>query len=255
MNNLSHAKYEYAYCWTDPFAPKQDLGRGICETAYFKQNGGLVEQQKLLNGFIQKNNIGPFSPATFWSIFKTFDSSFGFSIASSLKYNLSGNSTHEAIFSRYQYPMLKYFPEWNLKYAPLGFREWQLLFPNESFTTAYTTILLFCRKHKITPYICAVRKHKKQSAFLSFSGEGFSMTVNYGLSEIKPSSLKQFEEEFLSLILSLKGKVYIGKHPFFDRTAFLKMYEKAPEFMVAKNKYDKLNLFWSDAANSLFIEK
>lgn len=252
MQTLKAGETEMAYCWTDPNAHGKNLGRGICEMAVYTDNKNDYLTAKILAGLIQKKKIGPFSPEVFWRIVRQIDFPFTYRLAGYAKYFLSVNSSKQIPFHQYQYPMLKYFPKWNLKYYPAGFREWQILFPDDCFEKAYSEILRLCQQHQFVPYICAVRKFKEQSPYLSFSGNGFSMTVNYGLNDKPESNRLLFEKELLELLLQYKGKVYLGKIPHFNRETVQKMYPGFAHFLQIKKMVDPENLFWSDAADSIF---
>lgn len=252
MQTLKVGEADMAYCWTEPNARGKNIGRGICETAVYTENTNNYPVDKLLVGLIQKKNIGPFSPEVFWAVMRKIDFPFTYRLAGYAKYFLSANRSKTTPFHQYQYPMLKYFPKWNLKYYPAGFREWQILFPDACFEKAYTEVLLLCQQHKFVPYICAVRKSIRQSPYLSFSGNGFSMTVNYGLNDHPESKRLLFEKELLELLLQFSGKVYLGKVPYFNRATVHKMYPEFAQFLRVKQLVDPGNLFWSDAADNIF---
>jgi hypothetical protein len=251
MNNLDKSKTDFAYCWTDPWAPESSLGRGLIETACFIESEAKVTTDELLEAFKQKDKFGPLSPETFWSVFRRFDFMFTYRYAGYVKFLLAGSKTQQVRFPQYQYPMLKHLPQWNLKYYPHGFREWQILISAANFEKAYKEILLLCRKEGFTPYVCAIRKHIAQSPWLSFAGNGFSMTVNYGLNDHPTEKRKAFENALLDMTISFSGKIYLGKYPFFNKPVLQKMYPELERFLQVKKQYDPNNLFWSDAAEML----
>jgi decaprenylphospho-beta-D-ribofuranose 2-oxidase len=254
MNGLNNGQTDFAYCWTDPWAPDNKLGRGIIEAAHFVERKVKISEKELLRSFKQKDKFGVLTPQTFWSIFRKLDFKFTYKYAGFLKLALSRNKLIQVEFPYYQYPMLNYLPEWNLKYYPHGFREWQILIPTTSFPMAYRQILLFCKQRGLIPYVCAVRKHIYQSPYLSFAGDGFSMTVNYGLNDCAFEKLKAFEKDLMDIVIGFYGKVYIGKYPFFKKRLLQKMYPDLNKFLQIKQQYNPNNLFWSDAADMLFKE-
>jgi decaprenylphospho-beta-D-ribofuranose 2-oxidase len=252
MFSLDSEKTDFAYCWTDPFAPQKNLGRGLLETAQFVEN----TSNKNLNfdkAFLQKEKIFGFSPSNFWSIARLFSSPLFFNLSSDLKYFISPKSkSRTVLFHEYQYPMIKYFPQWNLKFYPAGFRENQIFFPAQVFESAYKEVLFACRKHGLTPNICAVRKHIAQKAYLSFGGEGFSMTINYGLNDVSKKKRLLFEKEILEITLKYKGQFYLSKFPFIKSESISMMYPQFSKFIAIKKHYDPTNLFWSDAIDHWF---
>ena len=255
MNSLQQNDSDFAYCWTDPWAPEKSFGRGFCETARFIENKGAYPTENFLKGFGGKKKIGPFSPGLFWSLFRKIDFPFFHRWVGYLKYYLPKIVSNKVVpFPAYQYPMLKYFPQWNLKYYPHGFREMQIFLPAEKFATGYRNILSFCRANNFTPYICAIRKHKKQTPFLSFSGDGFSMTLNYGLNDHSAKKIEAFETEIIQKIIEFGGKIYLGKFPFLNKPSLNKMYPDLDKFLSVKQQTDPDNLFWSDAAERMLLD-
>ncbi len=255
MNSLQQNDYDFAYCWTDPWAPEKNFGRGFCETARFIDNKDAYSSENFLKGFNEKKKIGPLSPELFWTLFRKIDFPFFYQWAGYLKYFLPKLHQLKTVpFPEYQYPMLKYFPKWNLKYYPHGFREMQIFLHVEKFAIGYRSILSFCRANNFTPYICAIRKHKKQTPFLSFSGDGFSMTLNYGLNDHSAKETEAFENKIIEKIIEFDGKLYLGKFPFLNKSAMNKMYPELDKFLSFKQKIDSESLFWSDAAERMLTD-
>lgn len=252
MSSLDPNHCDFAYCWTDPNAPFKKSGRGICETASFSKQKKSISTEDYSKQFIEKKRIGPLNPETFWSLFRKIDFPFFYKYSGYLKYHLPKKDNNKHVFfTEYQYPMLKYFPKWNLKYYPLGFREIQLLFPSDIFSECYGEILSYSRSMNFIPYVCAVRKHKKQSPYLSFSADGFSMTLNYGLSDHPENKRREFERELIRKTVNLGGKIYLGKFPFIPKEELLRMYTEINKFKSVKKSLDPTDMFWSDAAEHI----
>lgn len=254
MKQLSPEKDEFAYCWTDAYAPSKNLGRGICELALFVENDGSVTSKKLLDYFVQRKKIFGLRKEHFWSIIrKTYTSSVHQLAGYAKYYNPFSGSTAITPFPLYQYPMVKYFPDWNLKFYPHGFREAQLLFPIDTIENAYVETLRFCRKESIVPLICSIRKHKEQEGYFSFAGEGFSFSVNYALKGLSQQRREFLEAGITDLTLKHKGKSYLGKYPFMSLSAVKTMYPNTDKFLAVKKITDPDTILWSDAANNILV--
>jgi FAD/FMN-containing dehydrogenase len=70
MHSLDSEKTDFAYCWTDPFAPQKNLGRGLLETAKFAENTSNKELD-FDKVFQQKTKIFGLSHTNFLSITKS----------------------------------------------------------------------------------------------------------------------------------------------------------------------------------------
>ena len=245
MDQLDPNQDEYAYCWTNPDVSDSGLGSGICEKAHF------IPGEKIENDPLRikaKDRIFGLPIPIFWRTFGQLMDGSALKIANLLKYHFSpAHKTQKLRFQSFQYPMVKLFPQWNLKYAPHGFREWQILFDKDVFHDAYIEILTLSKKRGLKPKLCGVRKHCPQSAYLSFAGDGYSMTLNYGRRDIAEQKIKEFENELIKLILSFEGKVYLSKYPYIHPEDLRKMYPSFNHFQACKRAYDKESLFYSDA--------
>lgn len=244
---------DFAYAWTDGFANENQLGRGLFEKGRFieNKNTGVINWDDYLK---QRSHILGVRMEHFWRVIRTFYKPTVHQIAGYAKYHKPlFSSKAEIIFPKYQYPMTKYFPQWNLLFYPHGFRELQFIFSIENFENAYIEILVFCKKSKIQPYICAIKKHRKEQGFLSFSNEGLSFTINFGLKNLTHSELLRIQNSLVEICMKHNGIMYLGKFPFITAYDFKSMYPKHVDFLSVKNKVDKLNLLWSDAASNFLI--
>lgn len=254
MQNLSSQNDEFAYCWTDAYSPIKSLGRGISELAVFVENDGSVSSDRLPEYFVHRKNIFGLKKEFFWSIIRKTYTSSVHQWAGYLKYYNPFSFSKAVIpFPLYQYPMVKYFPDWNLKFYPHGFREAQLLFSIDNIENAYVEILKFCRKESIVPLICSIRKHKEQDGYFSFAGEGFSFSVNYALKGLSQERIKFLEAGVIDLTLKHQGKSYLGKYPFMNLSAVKTMYPSTDKFLAVKRTADPDTILWSDAANNILI--
>lgn len=252
MDAMSENEWDFAYCWTNPFAKDNKLGSGICEKALYSSHKHISFKKNDVY-FKAKKTIFGFSPKIFWSFVKIFAGSWFFKLSSHFKYLIAPkNNIKHVDFYKYQYPMLKYFPQWNLKFAPKGFREWQILFPKDNFVNGYSELLKVSQEMKFVPNICAVRKHKRQNSYLSFAGDGYSLTLNYGLGDHKPERILKYENCIKGIVFKYSGKVYLAKFPFFNEDEIEKMYPDFKLFKAVKLKYDANNVLVSDSFINIF---
>lgn len=254
MQKLSPSKDEFAYCWTDAYAPEKNMGRGICELAAFVESPIALRNSSLSDYFVSRRKIFGLKKEFFWSIIRKTYTSKVHQLAGYIKYHNPVNFSRNVIpFPLYQYPMVKHFPDWNLKFYPHGFREAQLFFSTDNIENAYLEILKFCRKESIVPLICSIRKHKEQDGYFSFAGEGFSFSVNYALKGLSQQRIKFLEAMITDLTLKHKGKSYLGKYPFMNLAAVKAMYPNTDKYLAIKKITDPHTILWSDAANNLLV--
>jgi hypothetical protein len=256
MEQLDELNDDFFYTWIDPFARGEGLGRGFSDTAKFIKNNDAVSTDVFRNGLLEEKRIGIFTPKTFWNIIKAFESQSTIRVANFLKYHLpfsDQKKTNALTFPEYQYPMAKDFPKFNLKFGPKGFHEFQLLFHYDNFEEVFRELLQLCRTYKNMPQLCSIKKHKSDPFHLSFSGEGYSFTINYPLSVFPMSTLRKFNDEIINAVLKHKGKINLGKYPYVTYEDCRSMYPLFDQFVKVKNKYNPDSLFSSDAAKQIFL--
>jgi hypothetical protein len=251
---LEHASEnaDFAYCWADTSAHGKKTGRSLCESATYLSESDSDKTKAIQNGFEIKKPFGVFGPRTFWWGMRTFYSNKAHQGVSRIKYLLAPDqSVKQVAYTTFQYPMLRWFSDWNLFFYPHGFREAQLLFSPQNFHSAYTEILEFCHSKGISPWICGIKKHRAESGLLTFGGDGYSFTLNYSLKGRSASEIEFLESSIVGLTIRHQGKCYLGKFPFANSSDVSAMYPQFSEYTAIKTKRDPERLLWSNAAERL----
>lgn len=257
---------DFAYAWLDAYATGRALGRSVFETARFAEAGAPLDLDEFRRGFVPRASIAGLPPRVFWGIvsrgWKVLDafglSAEAFRLMSEIKVRGSrraGERRRRVTFPHFQYPMVRLFPHWNLKFAPEGFNEIQALFPAERFVAALDAVLSFCRRHRRIPEVCAVRRHRADEYPLSFAGDGLSLTLPLPLAGFRPQELDDYRARISDAILAHGGKVYLSKFPYLDRGVFRSMYPRWQSFVETKERVDPECRFWSETAERLLFSR
>ena len=128
--SLDEKEENFAYGIVDPFIQGQSMGRGIMEIGNYI-DAPKCSTEELKKFITTRSRIGPFSPETFWSIFKRI---WGYNTSSLFnKFNYYSPKSKVIIpFTKFQY-VFHNKPKFNLLYAPSGFMEFQTLFPKKNY--------------------------------------------------------------------------------------------------------------------------
>jgi FAD/FMN-containing dehydrogenase len=256
---------DFAYAWVDPYATDAEVGRGVFESARFVDGGSGVRQDELRRELVPPAHIAGLPPALFWGVvsrgwkalFAFGLDATAFRLMSRVKYTRAaraGDSRRIVAFADYQYPMVKIFPHWNLKFAPEGFNEVQVLLPAEGFGASLSALLAFCREHRRIPEVVAARRHRRDPYPLSFAGDGLSVTLPFSLAGFSPTGLDDYRSRLADTILELGGKIYLSKFPYLSRSVFRAMYPQWRRFAAVKERVDPERRFWSETAERLLGE-
>jgi decaprenylphospho-beta-D-ribofuranose 2-oxidase len=253
---------DFAYAWVDAYAAGAARGRGVFESARFVGAAAEVGRDELRRQLEPRERIFLMPPALFWGIvsrgWKALDrfhlAATAFRMMNEIKYvraRTSGDRRATVPYPDFQYPMVKLFPHWNLKFAPEGFNEVQALFATERFEAAFAALLAFCSRRRRVPELCAVRRHRADGYHLSFAGDGLSVTLPFPLAGLSAAELEDHRARLIDTILEFGGKVYLSKFPYLSPAAFRHMYPAHTRFTEVKARVDPERLFWSETAERL----
>ena len=70
-------------------------------------------------------------------------------------------------------------PKLNLLFAPKGYTEFHCLFEKENVLEAFKDLVLCSKRINREPFICGVKRHRSDSSYLSFQGDGLGITINF----------------------------------------------------------------------------
>jgi len=252
---LEKSGSDFSYALLDAFSSAKSLGKGICESSMYVDGPKCTETQ--FEEFLSpKRKICLLKPESFWSTIRPFWGNNTCSLVNKLRFLRSEND-----FTKYSvepFPKVQYgysaLPKFNLLYAPSGFFELQSIFPRENITEAFTELLSISNQFKSQPWICMVKRHKPDTPYLAFSGDGLSIAINFSLKPLNSNLREKYCNKLFETILKFNGKTYISKHAIIPKSVFQKMYPDYKKINSLKIKYDPDFVFSSDATNRLLIE-
>ena len=242
--------FDFSYGVIDPFVSGSSLGRGILESARYVEKD--ISSEQLKKFLIQRSKINYMSPERFWSFFRIFWGYETCKLMNKIRYVRIPYKKKEYLpYTKYQYPVESTLPKLNLIYAPKGFIEFQCLFKKENVVEAFNELLSCSKNINREPWICGVKRQIEDEFYLSFSGNGLSITMNFPLKYFSKSDAKMYENELLKIILRYDGKVYLSKNAVLPKDDFQEMYPQYKKMIELKKKYDPEYLFLSNATNRL----
>jgi hypothetical protein len=235
FGRLDAASSDFCYAWIDAFAGPETFARSVFESARFVPSDPTSTEEEFQRRLFPRTTITGLTPETFWAIVRRGWKALyalglhgtAFRAMNFVKYRSAlarGEVRSRVLFPDYQYPRVKYFPRWNLKFAPEGFHEIHALFPASRFEDALRSVMKHWAAYGRTPELLAARRHRDDAYPLSFSGDGLSFTVPIALAGFDPRRIERFRTELVGEILEPEGKIYIAKFPYMTREAFRTMY-------------------------------
>jgi decaprenylphospho-beta-D-ribofuranose 2-oxidase len=254
--NLYSSKVEhtdFAFSWIDGFSSGNKLGRGIIETGSFAPESEIHDTGLFYKSIIPRSKIYGLDPTFFWNVFKPIWSPSFLSVFNTLKYynSIKGGRPKTLPYPVFNFPWSK-LPNAKYSFYPNGFREYQVLFNRNYAVKAFEEILTLCQKNHHIPILCSIKRHKQDVGYLSFSGDGLSISINFLLKNFTPNQLKMFTSTLIDVTMKYDGVVYLAKFPDLPPEVFRIMYPQSTLFQQIKNNTDPNRIFWSDTAQKLF---
>mgnify|MGYP003948532905 CR=1 FL=1 len=118
---------------------------------------------------------------------------------------------------------------------------------------AIKKFMLIGQHYKIYPSICAVKRQKSDSSYLSFAGDGLSIAWTFSLNGITPKQRDEYCRKLTDIALAYNGRTYLAKHPYFAKDDFHGMYPDYKIVLEMKKKHDPDCLFLSRATQRLLL--
>ena len=252
---LEKSGSDFSYALLDAFSSDESFGKGICESSMYVDAPKCSDTQ--FEEFLSpKRKIGFLKPEIFWSTIRPFWGNVTCSLVNKLRFFRSQNDFIKSSIE--PFPKIQYgysaLPKFNLLYAPSGFFELQCLFPRENAISAFMELLSVSNKFKSQPWICMIKRHKPDTSYLTFSGDGLSIAMNFSLKHLNSNLREKYCNKLFETIIKFNGKIYISKHAIIPKSIFQKMYPDFKKIINLKNNYDPDFVFSSDATNRLLLE-
>ncbi|MBI4404850.1 MAG: FAD-binding oxidoreductase [Deltaproteobacteria bacterium] len=245
----------YAIAWMDTFATGARLGRGYVTRAAWIDKPLTLSKTRFENSLRMPTKIFGFLPEKpAWKMIGPFFKPFFFRFANEAIYRAStlrGKIQRECSFPEY-YFMHHMIPNINRVFRPWGFVEFQPIFPRLSCTSRLKELLVLGQKYKCQSLLCGIKMHRQDDYLLSFSGDGFSISVDLQLRGRKMAEVTRFSRQLFDHVVESGGKVYLAKDELLTKEHFEKMYPNHRLFSAIKKRLDPSCVFASDLYRRLF---
>jgi len=137
---------------------------------------------------------------------------------------------------------------------PGGMVEVQILFPVTAAAASIRDVLRLCRRHRRESWWCGIKLHTGSATPISFTGDGYSFSVNLPGRDIETAAFKAFIDALIDRLAEIGARVYIGKDMVLHADHIARLFPDAPAFMARKRTFDPAGVFDSDLARRLFLK-
>ncbi len=245
---------DFAYAWVDGISKGANFGKGAVEIAKFvdgPRDIGLI-------GRVDNKKVYGLKDSFFWGAIRGgwkvahklgLDKA-AFAAFNSMRYSWLKNATNMETkpFSTYQFPIAGLLPNWNKRFIPNGLQEIQCFFSFAVFEEAFRKLVECCSRFDVYPELCAIRRLKADDAYLSFSGDGLCVTIDYDCNNRDPEKLYKMQRALAETVIKYSGKIYLSKFPYLTAEECAAMYPKINAFKEVKKQLDPNGVFQSAAS-------
>ncbi len=150
--------------------------------------------------------------------------------------------------------LLDYIPQWELSYGRNGLIQYQSFLPKETALQTWTEMLATAKKRGLPSYLGVSKRHRPDNFLLSHAVDGFSLALDFKVTDRNRAKLSEMLQEFDQLVLEAGGRFYFAKNSeTLSETARAFLGEETLErFKKLKKRCDPNGLLESDLYRRIF---
>jgi decaprenylphospho-beta-D-ribofuranose 2-oxidase len=250
---------DYLVGWIDAFGAGKDLGRGQIHKAKYIEEGkdpNFLENRKVTNQHLPSRFFGVIPKSWMWLFMYPFSHKLGMRLVNYAKF-LSGKLSSKSYtqgHAEYAF-LLDYVPNWKYIYKPGSMIQYQVFLPKENALKGMKDILEHCQKKGIISYLAVFKKHRKDEFLLSHSVDGFSLALDFPVSESSRGKVWELAYELDNIVVQCKGKFYFAKDSTLRPVVAEKIFtpEVIGTFKKLKDKLDPQHILLTDLYHRIFL--
>lgn len=150
--------------------------------------------------------------------------------------------------------LLDYVPNWELSYGRGGLIEYQSFLPKETALEAWSEMLTLAKRRGLPSYLGVTKRHRPDQFLLSHAVDGFSLALDFKVTNSKRTRLYQMLQDFDRIVLDAGGRFYFAKNsettP--ETTARFLGEETVKRFKALKKRCDPNGLLESSLYRRVF---
>jgi FAD/FMN-containing dehydrogenase len=151
--------------------------------------------------------------------------------------------------------LLDSVPGWKLAYRPGALIQYQLFVPKLSAREVFDDVTAYARDRGHPPYLAVMKRHRPDRFLLSHSVDGFSLALDFPVTERNREDLWSLTGELDRKVLAAGGRFYFAKDSTMTSgTAETYLGESLEKFLEIKRKLDPRGVFQTRLSRRIFGE-
>lgn len=258
LENIDARKEEADYIvgWMDCTARGRALGRGQLHQANYLHDGEdpdpfrtlQVDYQTLPSKF-----FGLVPKSILHYFMAPIMNNPGTRLVNTAKFMVGRTKTYRQSHASFHF-LLDYIPDWERSYGRQGLIQHQSFLPGETACQTWTEMLNLSHKRGLPAYLGVTKRHRPDGFLLSHAVDGFSLAMDFKVTNGNRTQLASMLQEFDELILQAGGRFYFAKNSETrPETAMAFLGEDTiSKFRSLKKRCDPENLLASDLYRRVF---
>ena len=217
LGNLHNhaADHDYIVGWLDTFARGKSLGRGQIHGARQLKEGEDPNSQKTLQLTYQHlpdRFFGVVPKSALHYLMNPAMNNFAWRGVSMGRY-MSALRGHTFRQSHAEFHfLLDYVPGWERSFGRGGLIQYQSFLPKETAENAWREMLQLSHGYDLPAYLGVTKRHRPDKFLLTHGVDGFSLAMDFKVTDRKRTKLSQMLQEFDRIVLDAGGRFYFAKN-------------------------------------------
>jgi FAD/FMN-containing dehydrogenase len=256
---LEHAPdHDYIVGWLDTTMKGKHLGRGQIHAARNLKEGEDPDTQRTMQLAFQHlpdRLFGVMPKSLLHYFMKPFLNNLGVLGVNTAKY-ISSLRDHTFRQSHAEFHfLLDYVPDWERSFGRDGLIQYQSFLPKETAEMAWREILELSHRRNLPSYLGVTKRHRPDKFLLTHAVDGFSLAMDFKVTERNRVRLHQMLQEFDQIVLNGGGRFYFAKNSETSAETTRQFLGDAAlsKFKKLKKRCDPNNLLESDLYRRIFL--
>jgi len=249
--------HDYTVGWMDTMNGGKSLGRGQIHAANYlhgNEDPNPQETMQLKNQILPPRIFGVLPKSMLYLFMMPFGNNLGWWGVSTAKYIASlRKHTFRQSHAAFHF-LLDYVPNWDLSYGRGGLIQHQSFLPKETAEDAWREMLSLSLKRGLPSYLGVTKRHRPDRFLLTHAVDGFSLALDFKVTDRNRSSLSQMLKEFDKIVTAAGGRFYFAKNSETSAETARKFLgeETITKFKQLKHRCDPDNILESDLYRRIF---
>jgi FAD/FMN-containing dehydrogenase len=253
-------RYDYIVGWLDTTTGGSSLGRGQIHAARNLKEGEDPDARntmRLAYQHLPDRLFGVMPKSLLHYFMSPFMNNLGVRGINTAKYMASlRRHTFRQSHAEFHF-LLDYVPSWELSFGRGGLIQYQSFLPRETAADTWREMIQLSHQRGVPSYLGVSKRHRPDNFLLTHALDGFSLAMDFKVTNHKRLELSQLLQDFDRLVLQAGGRFYFAKNSETSAEAARALLgeETIKKFRELKQRCDPNNLLESDLFRRVFGQR